>query len=121
VSAVPLFVYGSLKRGFRHESVLGSAELVRTAWTAPGYRLVRYGEYPALAREHGGIGRVSGELYLVDPSDVPGLDEFEDVPKLYQRELVLLDDGSHVHAYVISPAVAMRYASIPSGTWQEHE
>lgn len=121
MSSIRLFVYGSLKRGFRHHTVLAGATFERAAWTAPGYRLVRHGEYPALTRERGGEHRVSGELYLVEPEDVPRLDEFEEVPHLYQRELILLEDGSHAHAYVVSPEVAARCVPLADGTWRETE
>ncbi len=116
---VLVFVYGSLKRGFRHHAVLGAAPLVREASTAPGYRLVRYGEYPALARDLGGTERVYGELYRVALGDLPRLDAFEDVPELYQRELISLDSGEQAEAYVISADVAARHAPVPCGTWEE--
>ncbi len=116
---VLVFVYGSLKRGFRHHSVLGSAQLVREASTAPGYRLVRYGEYPALARDPGGNERVYGELYRVAPNELPRLDAFEDVPELYQRELITLDGGEQAEAYVISADVAARHLPVPFGKWEE--
>lgn len=120
VPTVLLFVYGSLKRGFRNHSVLEGAELVREASTEAGYRLVCYGEYPALAQERGSDERVFGELYRVDAADLPRLDEFEDVPRLYQRAEVILDDGCRAQSYVISPEVAKLYAPVPFGTWQSH-
>jgi gamma-glutamylcyclotransferase (GGCT)/AIG2-like uncharacterized protein YtfP len=119
VSEVALFVYGSLKRGFRNHSVMGAAAFVREAQTAPGYRLVLQGEYPALTIERGGKGSVSGELYLVHEAELPRLDAFEDVPTLYQREHVLLDDGTTAQAYVIAAALAARSLPVPGGCWLE--
>jgi gamma-glutamylcyclotransferase (GGCT)/AIG2-like uncharacterized protein YtfP len=119
VPSVLVFVYGSLKRGFRHHAVLGAAQLVREASTAPGYRLVRYGEYPALAPDPGGSERVYGELYWVELSDLPRLDGFEDVPELYQRGEVTLDGGERAEAYLISAQVAARHPPVPFGKWEE--
>jgi gamma-glutamylcyclotransferase (GGCT)/AIG2-like uncharacterized protein YtfP len=118
---VLLFVYGSLKRGFRHHDVLGSAVFVRALRTAPGFRLVRYGNYPALAPAEESKESAAGELYEVDASDLPRLDAFEDVPELYQRESIPLEDGTHAEAYVISARRAEPLPCIAGGVWQEDE
>ncbi len=119
MNPVLVFVYGSLKRGFRHHDVLGDAVFLREAHTAPGFRLVRYGGYPALAPTDVGAESVAGELYEVDVSDLPRLDAFEDVPELYQRESILLEDGTKADAYVISARRAEALPSIAGGVWRE--
>lgn len=45
--------------------------------TAPGYTLETVGEYLALAIADGAAGRVQGELFEVDPAQLPRLDAFE--------------------------------------------
>jgi gamma-glutamylcyclotransferase (GGCT)/AIG2-like uncharacterized protein YtfP len=119
VTFVLVFVYGSLKRGFRHHDVLGAAVFMRALRTAPGFRLVRYGSYPALVPSEDSSESVSGELYQVDASDLPRLDQFEDVPELYQRESIPLEDGTHADAYVISARRAELLPSLTGGVWRE--
>ncbi len=121
MSPVLVFVYGSLKRGFRHHDVLGQAVFLRELRTAPGFRLVRYGQYPALVPAPDAPGSVAGELYQVDSGDLPRLDKFEDVPDLYQRDSILLEDGTPAEAYVISERRAALHPIISGGVWLEEE
>lgn len=94
-----LFVYGSLKRGFRHHGQLEGARPCGPATTERGYRLVLAGGYPALVR--GGRASVRGELYLVTDDQLARLDAFEEVPHLYQRQLLRLGDGSEAYGYLL--------------------
>jgi gamma-glutamylcyclotransferase (GGCT)/AIG2-like uncharacterized protein YtfP len=117
-NTIRLFVYGSLKRGFRHHDWLSSAELeAAPAKTQVGYGLVRLGEYPAL--HTGAAGRVDGELYRVSPELLSELDTFEGCPELYQRACIVVDDGSTAIAYVISCEQAEQCEPIRSGRWEE--
>jgi gamma-glutamylaminecyclotransferase len=93
-----LFVYGSLKRGLRHHAELRGAVFLGEVRTAPRYRLVLYGAYPALTR---GDSAVAGELYRVDEAKLARLDDFEGCPDLYRRDRVELADGRHVVAYLL--------------------
>lgn len=141
MSSVRLFVYGSLKRGFRHHEELAGVDFLGEVTTASGYRLVRYGDYPALVRSlpaeddagavggepvrpsrgasNVGPGVVQGELYGVPEARLPTLDAFEECPSLYQRELIELSDGSRAFAYVISPSRAAAHEVIAGGRWRE--
>lgn len=110
-----LFVYGSLKRGFRHHGMLGGAPFERSARTAKGFRLVCQGEYPALVS--GGTGSVQGELYSVTAALLVELDRFEGCPELYRREKVPLEDGSSALSYVIVPERARELPVIADGRW----
>jgi gamma-glutamylaminecyclotransferase len=112
---IRVFVYGSLKRAGLHHAEMRDAELEREATTEPGFRLVMQGSYPALAR--GGSGVVHGELYSVSATLLAALDRFEDVPRLYRRQHIRLDDGSHAEAYVIDEEIAATCPEVPSGSW----
>jgi gamma-glutamylaminecyclotransferase len=111
----PLFVYGSLKRGYAHHDRLARAGWLRAARTAPGYRLIVYGSYPALVC--GGESVVRGELWAVDAALLAELDLFEDVPNLYLRRSVQLDDGSSALSYFA--ARDGNFDPVPGGCWQE--
>jgi gamma-glutamylaminecyclotransferase len=114
-----LFVYGSLKRGFRHHHVLGAAPFEGDARTAPGFSLVLQGEYPALVCS--GDECVHGELYRVTDELLAELDRFEGCPDLYRSELISLDDGTSALSYVIPPARAQALPKIPQGRWVESD
>ncbi len=111
----PLFVYGSLKRGFVHHEELAGAELLGPARTRAGWALVRHQGYPALVAH--GSERVSGELYLVGAELLARLDRFEEVPTRYRRERVPLEDGTHAFAYVIGSDAELEL--LPGGVWTE--
>lgn len=111
-----LFVYGSLKRGYRHHRQLDGAEFAGDACTAAGYRLVRCGEYPALVCS-GGAGVVLGEVFRVDGELLERLDVFEGCPELYQRGRVRLGDGSEAIAYLKAPGDVEGCPELPGGCW----
>lgn len=111
-----VFVYGSLKRGFRHHDQMGGARFLRAARTAPRYTLVVAGDYPALVDD--GTTAVGGELFEVDDEHLAALDVFEDVPELYVRETIELDDGERVLAYLLPAARAAGLAPIADGNWR---
>ena len=113
---VRLFVYGSLKVGFRHADVLRDAIRVCSASAEP-FSLVRYGRYPALVASPSGV--VHGELVLVDQALLLQLDEFEQCPNLYQRQAIPLRDGLLAYAYVIDSELEKHYSEIPGGIWRE--
>jgi gamma-glutamylcyclotransferase (GGCT)/AIG2-like uncharacterized protein YtfP len=90
------------------------------ASTGSEYRLVTYGEYPALTRAPGQpTERVEGELYRVPVERLPALDEFEECPTLYQRQEIEMADGSRAFAYLIEPAAAEGLQAIAGGLWFE--
>jgi len=112
-----IFVYGTLRRGEHNHLQLGPAQYVGEAWTAPRYELVDMGHYPALLEA--GADAVRGELYDVPDSWLSHLDAFEDVPTLYERKPVRLNDA-HVPgyvAYVMRREVAGSAPRISSGDW----
>ncbi|HEU5076983.1 MAG TPA: gamma-glutamylcyclotransferase family protein [Polyangiaceae bacterium] len=113
---IALFVYGSLKLGFRHANMLAGALRVGPALAAP-YTLVRYRDYPAMVAAAHGV--VHGELVFVDRELLVALDEFEGCPTWYQRHGIRLVDGRAAEAYLIPAERARGYASIAEGIWRE--
>lgn len=99
-----LFVYGSLKRGFRlHDALIGE-EYLGEFRTLSNYRLFDCGHYPALVPDSLGNGvAVRGELYRVASSTWPLLDDIEGVAEgLYRCGAVDLQDcklNSVIYAY----------------------
>jgi gamma-glutamylaminecyclotransferase len=109
-----LFVYGTLRRGQSNHSQLGGARFVAEARTEPRFELVDLGGYPGLLE--GGTTAVQGELYELDAALLARLDEFEDVPGLYERKQISLADAS-AHVYVMPRNRASLAPRIELGDW----
>ncbi|TNN56458.1 Gamma-glutamylaminecyclotransferase [Liparis tanakae] len=93
-----VFVYGTLKKGQPNfyrmvDAANGKAELLASACTTQRYPLVIAGEHniPFLLDLPGQGYRVHGEIYEVDDKMLRFLDDFEDVPAMYQRTRVTLE------------------------------
>jgi gamma-glutamylcyclotransferase (GGCT)/AIG2-like uncharacterized protein YtfP len=99
---VRLFVYGTLKRGFAREDLMAGAVFESSATTQRGYALHDLGAYPALVIAAEGM--VHGELYWVAPEHLAVLDRYEGCPDLYQRQSIVLSDGTSAEAYLMSAA-----------------
>jgi gamma-glutamylcyclotransferase (GGCT)/AIG2-like uncharacterized protein YtfP len=97
---LPLFAYGSLRRGERHHAVLAGAVFLGMGYTASGYRLVDLGVYAALIEMQG--YRVLGELYRVTPEIRRRVDVLKEVPVLFQRVRIQLEDAREAEAYLMS-------------------
>jgi gamma-glutamylcyclotransferase (GGCT)/AIG2-like uncharacterized protein YtfP len=109
-----LFVYGTLRRGQANHSQLADARFVAEARTEPRFELVDLGGFPALLE--GGDTAVSGELYELDGELLARLDEFEDVPQLYERKQISFDDAC-AHVYVMPRDRATFAPRIDLGDW----
>lgn len=114
-----VFVYGSLKRGERHQAEMAGARFVAAVRTAPAYTLVDAGTYPGLIET--GTTAIAGELYEVDAALLARLDEFEEVPDAYRRGTVRLESGQEALAYFLPLAEGERLPAIPSGRWPSRE
>ena len=114
-----LFVYGSLMRGESAHHLLGDATWVCALRTDPSYTLVLVDGYPGLV--DGGRTAVAGEIYALSPEDADArlakLDEYEDVPELYTRELRAF--GEHqAWVYLLLAEQAQGRTVIASGDWR---
>jgi gamma-glutamylcyclotransferase (GGCT)/AIG2-like uncharacterized protein YtfP len=110
-----LFVYGSLKRGFKNHHQLSGATFVSTARTQKGYQLLLAGEYPVLVESES--GSVQGELFSVSSELLAALDAFEGSE--YMRKAVLLEGEVQAFAYVAAPHRAKAGVLLESDAWDE--
>ena len=114
-----VFVYGTLRAGEPNHRLLHGYEQVATLRTAPTFELVNLGAFPAVTR--GGSTAVVGEVYEVWSDTLADLDHLEGHPDFYRRETIELEDGSEVSAYLMRPADARGYRSIPTGDWLQRK
>ena len=96
---IHLFAYGSLREGERDHGLLQPAQRLGIVTTAPRYRLVDLGVYPALIAR--GTFSVVGELYAIDRELRRQLDVLKECPILFQRESIELATGDWAEAYVM--------------------
>ena len=69
---------------------------------ADGFIEIQHRGYPMLQR---GSGAISGEVYWVPEPYWPALDDWEEVPEVYQRSSVTLRDGRSVWLYEAAPKI----------------
>ena len=108
-----VFVYGTLKQGYRNHHVLRRARFVGNTTTPACFQLFDLGAYPGAWMP--GTVSLQGEVYDVDTLTLASLDDLEDVPKVYRRERVETEFGTAI-LYVLQrmPRGARRW---PSGCW----
>lgn len=112
-----LFVYGTLRRGGsnHHLMIEGRAELLGEASTPPAFELLDLGPYPAMVA--GGATSVLGEVYVVAEPLREKLDILEDVPQLYYRTAITLENGLLAETYLLANAALSKAPRIASGDW----
>lgn len=100
LSRIVVFVYGTLRRGFTNHSLLSGAPFLGVGQTAAQYSLWM-NNYPC-ACHHPSLVRIRGELYSVSPAILSLLDELEDHPRLYRREVtsIILNQQQPVEAWM---------------------
>lgn len=103
-----VLVYGTLKRGYGNHGVLGNSKFLCEGTTKDSIYSMYDGGFPFVSATLGNkIGRIKGELYLVEEENIMGaLDRLEGVPYLYihERVKVVTEDDILVDAimYVAS-------------------
>lgn len=85
-----VLVYGTLKKAYGNHGVLGNSLYICDAITEENYYSMFDGGFPFVSATLGGkLGRIKGELYLVEEENVMrALDNLEGVPYLYIHERV---------------------------------
>lgn len=107
-----VFVYGTLREGQSNAHYLAKAQYLGGHQTPAQYALYDLGAYPAVVEGHQSI---SGEVYLVSEATLSALDELEDVPVEYRRELISTQFGeAWIYLYQDSSKLDVL---ISSGDW----
>jgi len=115
---VLVFVYGTLRTGFRNHSLMSGARLQGLDETKALFRLVDFGSFPAILDEP--RTTIVGELWEASAPCVARLDVLEEVPDLYVRREVELRSGRTAWTYFLagSPEAHHLVASdVPSGDY----
>jgi gamma-glutamylcyclotransferase (GGCT)/AIG2-like uncharacterized protein YtfP len=110
-------VYDTSLAGEPEHALLRDAELVGIAKTQAAFHLVDLGAYGALVPD--GSVAVHGEVYLVDHATCIAIDVRREVPILFQRCSVRLDDGSVVESHVLSADQVRGRRRIAAGDWRK--
>ncbi|KAK4036250.1 putative gamma-glutamylcyclotransferase CG2811 [Daphnia magna] len=99
-----VFVYGTLKRNQPNHHYLSSAKFITEATCFEKFPLVIASKYniPFAINKPGSGFRIKGELFTVDEETLAKLDELENHPTLYVRQLQSFEttDGKIVEAWV---------------------
>lgn len=94
-------VYGTLKRGFGNNSVMGMSKYVDSGKTMNTYDMVDVG-IPYVSQQKGGANNIVVEVFLVSPTQLPSIDALEGHPSHYRRSRtpIELSDGTVVMAWM---------------------
>jgi gamma-glutamylcyclotransferase (GGCT)/AIG2-like uncharacterized protein YtfP len=114
-----LFVYGTLKANFPNHHLLAEARFLGSGQTAAKYALYAAGIPHVIKNEK--VSPIIGELYLVAAATLDRIDQLEDHPHWYCREVVTvtLEAGQPVRAWMyFFPQPRGRL--IPSGEYTQN-
>ncbi|GAB3527968.1 gamma-glutamylcyclotransferase [Photobacterium alginatilyticum] len=100
-----VFVYGTLRRGQSNHSLLEQASRLGACQLMSGYLLFNLGSYPGAKRSNLSHAPLYGEVYEVDRHTMVLLDQLEEYPELYTRELVETKYGA-AWIYLYNPSAA---------------
>ena len=89
MKTVKIFVYGTLKKGYRnHDRYCGNAICIEPA-TVNGKLYDTGWGFPAMQLSGNPSDIVHGEIITIPEDDLPAVDFLEGVPRLYQRVEVM--------------------------------
>lgn len=118
----PIFVYGSLKRGFRLDPYLSNYPIANVG-RVRGAAIYDLGWFPGLRFVTDQQSSVEGEVYYVDDHTLRVLDRVEGAPSLYTRTSVTVHvDGDSqmlegVDTYVYNGDVSEQML-VEDGVWR---
>ena len=97
---IHVFVYGSLKRGFRNHHFLETSRFIGPGTTRRDFDLLDLGYFPAAIRP--GEFAIRGELFAVGRRTLSILDLLESNGTFYQREqhAVMVEGGGKISAWI---------------------
>jgi gamma-glutamylaminecyclotransferase len=111
-----LFVYDTMLSGEPDHPLLRGAERLASARTEATFHLVDLGAFGALVP--GGSTAVEGEVYSVDRETYLAIDVRREVPVLFQRCAITLEDGTTAEAHVMTPDQVRGRRRVGSGSWR---
>ena len=108
-----VFVYGTLKRGEKNHHWLEGASWQGEAELS-GVLLHDLGPFPMAVI---GEGTAIGEVYAVEEHGLARLDELEGYPRLYDRQMLSLNDGRQAWVYLGRPRQVRHAPLVAGGSW----
>jgi gamma-glutamylcyclotransferase (GGCT)/AIG2-like uncharacterized protein YtfP len=112
-----IFIYDSTP-GSVIRKIMERDGFLRLARTEPKWKFldIGRGEFPAMA-ERGKVA-VIGEVYKAVPRTMKMLDSMLDAPSTFRREVISLEDGKKVYAYIMPTyKTPFNEVSVDSGNW----
>jgi gamma-glutamylcyclotransferase (GGCT)/AIG2-like uncharacterized protein YtfP len=113
---IDLFVYGTLLRGQANHHYLGDAVFLGEDAISNAC-LVDLGEYPMLLP---GTEQIEGEVYRISAAILADLDELEEHPIVYYRELVTLLSQRQALVYWGRSLYAAGHLVIAGSSWHRY-
>lgn len=110
---IRLFVYGTLKQGFRNAYYLEAAGFLGEFKTEPVYSMYDFGNYPAVSEM--GKTSIEGEVYEINEALLATIDQLEWYPDFYQRLMIGTGFGE-AWMYVVSESLCIDKLKI-DGNW----
>jgi gamma-glutamylaminecyclotransferase len=108
-----LFVYGTLKRGFRNQRYLSDAVFLGQFSTDRCYSMFDFTRYPAVTQS--GRDAIAGEVYQISPHHLAATDTLEGYPEFFQRVLISTPFGD-AWMYIVEPVLCDDKPRL-SGQW----
>ena len=115
-----VFVYGTLKHGYRNHCIVEYSEYFADANTVDSYNFFTLGWFPAVAKTGNkdlDLYKIDGEIYKVDSRVMKDLDHLESNGQLYQRRIrdfeVLLNGEASVMKAWMYELIAETYGAAP--------
>jgi gamma-glutamylcyclotransferase (GGCT)/AIG2-like uncharacterized protein YtfP len=112
-----VFVYGTLKRGEKNHDWLEGASWQGEAELS-GVLLHDLGPFPMAVI---GEGTAIGEVYAVEEHGLARLDELEGYPRLYDRQMLSLNDGRRAWVYLGRPRQVRHAPQVDGGSWNSRK
>ncbi len=110
---IRVFVYGTLKLGFRNAYYLEDGRFLGEFVTGPIYSMYDFGGYPAVSEN--GNTAIAGEVYDINEKLLASIDLLEGYPDFYQRVMIETSFGG-AWMYVVSEPLCADKIKI-SGSW----
>ena len=121
-----LFVYGTLKKGFRANFLLEKEKFISNAITVNKFCMIssELGNYPLLYNDISNFGKqIYGEVYLVSDDTLIELDVYEGVPTLYERKKIIVEINDKklidVFVYIATDNIDITSSKNLLSIWEE--